>query len=65
MDHTIQHFFKIIQTCIIMQTIHKLKNTKKTKNLHNYSIKIMQRVFAAIYAIYKNCFEILLQQITM
>ena len=30
------------------------KNTKKTKNLHNYANEIMQRVFAAIYAIYKN-----------
>ena len=33
-----------------MQTMHKLKNTK---NLHNYANEIMQRVFAAIYAIYK------------
>ena len=34
--------------------MHKLKTTKKTKNLHNYANQIMQRVFAAIYAIYKN-----------
>ena len=31
--------------------MHKLKNTK---NLHNYATTIMQRVFAAFYAIYKN-----------
>ena len=37
-----------------MQTMHQLNKTTKTKNFHNYENKIMQRVFAAIYVIYKS-----------